>query len=315
MSATSLFHSVLTGTPSHIMDVITSYQHGILQDMFPFVNASIFPSKSIWAETKPHNPARTAEIRRQTKGVLAPWLQAHGHARLHKLFCCLPFMRAAIVEYAIWWNDLPLLCYLDVSCGGLSTFPGQLADIAVDVGNVKELQFILERGALGLSDAAIRVTIDSSNVVMMHHLIHMPWPDGRLDAIAAAVPCYDFRGHTLHDSPCPLDDLQCLVRIPWFTFEMGKWMNDAAVAGRWGLVLNMVQVGVPVDEYTLVLAARIGRLGLVQQLVPALASSCALVRAFDAAVEAYNWEIAKWVSEYVTQLNASNQPFIPFLNQ
>ncbi|KAF0701647.1 Aste57867_7928 [Aphanomyces stellatus] len=278
-------HGTLPWSPA-LMPTITSFQRGVPPDMLTFTNHEQFPPPSLWQCPMNGSSIRTPEFRDKVHTAFAPWLHLHGYSRLRKLFECVPVMRLAVTEYAIWQGDLSLLHHLD-ALFGIHTFGGQLLDIAVAMDNMDILAFLNSRGHCGLSDNASRMAFLSANYRMLHYLKHIQWPE-----TASMSPNNDIRGEVLND-PCPLGDLACLEKCERF-FVRNHWrMEAAAMNGDWDIVLKMVRAGVRANDGPFIMAIKQGELDALRSLATSQENGNAF--AMQVATEWGHPEIATWL--------------------
>ncbi|KAF0699474.1 Aste57867_9944 [Aphanomyces stellatus] len=164
---------------SELVELISAYQDGFFADMVPFINLenTTMQHGGLDCSIDLHLDGFDAEMCR-VHSLMAPWLESHDIARLHKLFGHLPHVRVLIIMDAVYFGHLPLLHFVhDAHLFNFRSCNLHLMDLAAHGDRLDVLAFLHAVGHAGCSTHAMDVASKHGNLAMTHFL-RQHRPDG-----------------------------------------------------------------------------------------------------------------------------------------
>ncbi|ETV82202.1 hypothetical protein H257_04912 [Aphanomyces astaci] len=234
-----------------LMHVVVAYQHGIQDDVRPFLEFAIVSSPDAI-------DSAYVSIVNQCHAMLMPWLATFGPSRLGKLFECIPAMHHLVACVAICSVDHPLL----VHC--LRQQPQSSANLlgmAAYANNTRACEYLIAhnhtRGALDAMDwAAINGNLD-----MIVQLRHAP-----RNHSGAIQQCLDkgLQGAALNGHRPIVQYLLDNGLAPITSLHHPKLFNVCASRGHLAMIQYMFALGCSFTTDAMDAAATNGHLDVVQ---------------------------------------------------
>ncbi|KAF0699249.1 Aste57867_10176 [Aphanomyces stellatus] len=156
---------------------VASYQDGLYLDMIAFTDLET----PLFHERQCDGLHFTRHMAAMHL-ALTEWFHVWGRLRLPKLFGCLPYMREVVLQDAIWFKNIPLVQHIDVTCG-LTSFRGQLLDMAVQSNQRDMLQLLYDLGCRRCSVYAKDWAAKNGNLDMVQFLHQCGYGVSSLDVL------------------------------------------------------------------------------------------------------------------------------------
>ncbi|KAF0685522.1 Aste57867_22608 [Aphanomyces stellatus] len=211
-------------TTPDILRTITLYQDGVYFDTSSLMNLDL-PHEhdpdcyfAIPFTTSKWNSFELLEkFKAQLHVTFRAWLDIWGVDYLPKLFANVPRMAGAAVRDAIWSHDLVLLRHLhDIL--DLSTFPGNLMDVAALTNDLGTLEYLDQVGHGGCTTRAMHWACHFGNLKMLQFLHRQRGFELQLYSLQEALVC----GHMAVVDYFDDFDPHGFARLLEFPFPMAK---------------------------------------------------------------------------------------------
>ncbi|KAF0713371.1 Aste57867_4380 [Aphanomyces stellatus] len=239
-----------------VLRVIASFQDGLDRSMKPLADMEL---PTLHTRTCRWESGDVVARDRLTAGTMSAfhaafssWLSDHGMFSLPRLFACLPRLVEAVVRDAIWFNDLPLLRWLQVN---VTTLAGSLVDVAAMNNQLEMVVVLTESGHDGCSSDAMDWACEHGNLNMLQFLHAHKRPlctgYGLYEAVAkghVAVVEYILDHRLVED------------------WESYLHADTAAGTGRMDFVQRLLDLGAQLSSEALIPAATHGHLEMVECL-------------------------------------------------
>ncbi|KAF0725235.1 hypothetical protein Ae201684P_013402 [Aphanomyces euteiches] len=202
-----------------LLGVIFVYQHGIPEDMLPFLHlpSSLHPSER--------------DIRLY-QTALSPWYLRFPLSRLHLLFALVPRMRSIVAQEAISSGNMTLLCHLH-KMDDLATFPVPLIDTAARFNQVDILSFLQRIPNYDRHGYTIKAAFDAAlfgHLECVQFLVHNDLV--RFEMLRLTME-HAARGGHLHIITWLLESPAALANMP---IDWMRIINAASIGGHFEIV-------------------------------------------------------------------------------